>query len=180
MYLSRQNVGSHLLFAINKQNNRHTTTPQTHISFIMSCPKGVGSRHKSETGNNQGRQWTTPCDNRCFNLKYIHSKINELSSPVISVPLPFHNSFINPPQLSSVCQRSSRSSQNTPCDNRCFNRNYSNLKRIIFNHRWYLNLLHWIIRSLIDLRSPRFVNSHPDLHRTLLMIIGALIPRTVN
>ena len=44
-----------------------------------------------------------------------------MSSPVISVPPPLNNSVINPPQLSSVRQQSSRSSHNTPCDNRCFN-----------------------------------------------------------
>ena len=40
---------------------------------------------------------------------------------MISVSPPLINSVINPPQLSSVCQQISRSSQNTPSDNRCFN-----------------------------------------------------------
>ena len=28
-------IGSHLLMAIDKQNNRHTTPPKTHVVFIM-------------------------------------------------------------------------------------------------------------------------------------------------
>ena len=122
----RQNFGSKLLMAINKQNNRHTTPPQTHIAFTMPLPKGIVSRHKSGAGNNQGRQRTTPRDNRCFNCKDSHSKRNELSSPVISVSPPLNNLVINPPQLSSVGQHSYSSSQNTPLDNRCFNSKDSN------------------------------------------------------
>ena len=48
------------------------------------------------------------------------------------------------------------------------------------NYRWYLFLLHWIIQSSIHLNCPRFVNSHPDLQMTLLVITGALIARTVT
>ena len=114
--------------AINKKNNRHTTPPQTHITFIVPRPKGIGICHKSGTGKNQGRQRTTSHGNRCFNRKDIHSKSNELSSPVIPVPPPLNDSVINPPQLSSVRQQSSRSSQNTPRDNRCFNSKDSNSK----------------------------------------------------
>ena len=94
----------------------------------MLCPKGIGSRHNSGTGNNQVRQRTTPRDKRCFNHKGIHSKSNELSSTVIPVPPPLNNSVINPHQLSSVCQQSSISSQDTPLDNQCFNSKESNSK----------------------------------------------------
>ena len=45
---------------------------------------------------------------------------------------PLNNSVINPYQFSSVCQQSSRSSQNTPRDNRCFNFKDSNPKRNYF------------------------------------------------
>ena len=55
----------------------------------------------------------TPRDNVCFNSKEINSKINELSPLVIHVPPLLNNSVINPPQLSSVGQQSSRSSHNT-------------------------------------------------------------------
>ena len=79
----------------------------------MPSTKGIGSCHKSGTGNNQGRQRMTPRDNRCFNRKYSHSKINELSSLVIPVTPPLNDSVVNPHLLSSVCQQSSRSSQNT-------------------------------------------------------------------
>ena len=75
--------------AINKQNNRHKTTPKTHITFIMPRPKGISHCHRSVTGNNQ------------------------LSSPVIPVPTPLNNSDIIPPHLSSVHQQSSSSSHNT-------------------------------------------------------------------
>ena len=43
------------------------------------------------------------------------------------------------------------------------------------HHRWYLFLFHWIIQSSIHLRCTRFVNSHPGLHITLLVITSALI-----
>ena len=115
--------------AIDKQNNRHTISPQTHIVFIMPRSKKVlGRCHKSGTGNNQGRRWRTPRDNRGFNRNNRHSKSNELSLTVISVSLPLHNAVINPPQMSSVSHQSSRYSHNTPRDNQCLNRNHSNSK----------------------------------------------------
>ena len=83
---------------INKQNNIHTAPPHTHIAFSMPRPKGVGSRHT--------------CDNWCFNYKDSHSKRNELLSLLIPVPPTLNDSVINPPQLSSVRQQSSSSSQN--------------------------------------------------------------------
>ena len=64
MQLSRQKVGSHLLIAIKKQNNRHTISPQTHIALIMPHFKGIVSCQKSGTGNNQGMQLNNPCDNQ--------------------------------------------------------------------------------------------------------------------
>ena len=106
---------------IHKQNNSHTTPPQTHIAFIVPRFKGIGSFHKSGTGNNQVRQQTNPWNNRCYNCNDCHSKINELSLPVISVSPPFNNSVIDPSQLSSFCQQSSRSSHKNPSGNRCSN-----------------------------------------------------------
>ena len=88
--------------------------------------KGFGRCHKSGTGNNQGRRRTTPCDNRGFNRNDCHSKSIEISLPVIYVSLPLNNSVINPPQLSSVCQHSSRSSRNSPHDNECLDINHIN------------------------------------------------------
>ena len=117
------------MMAIDKQNNRHTISPQTHIVFIMTRPKGIVICHKIETGNNQGRQQTNPRDNRCFNCNYCRSKINKLSSPVIYLPPPLNNSVINPPQLSPVCQQSSGSSPNSPRDNKFFDSNHINSKR---------------------------------------------------
>ena len=111
-------IGSRLLMDIDKQNNRHTISPKTYIVFIMPrSKKGLGRCHKSGTRKNQGRRRTTPRDNRGFNRNECHSKRNELSLPVISVSLLLNNSVINPPQLSSVCQQSSRSSHNIPRDN---------------------------------------------------------------
>ena len=86
----------------------------------MPRPKGIGHCHKSRTVENQGRQQTTLHDKWCSNCKGSHSKRNKLSSPVISVSHPLNSSVINPPQISSVGQQSSRSSQNTPRDNWCF------------------------------------------------------------
>ena len=45
---------------------------------------------------------------------------------MIYVYPPFNNSVINLSKMSLVCQQSSRSSHNTPCDNRCFNGKDSN------------------------------------------------------
>ena len=49
-----------------------------------------------------------------------------------------------------------------------------------FHYRWYLFLLHWIIWSSIHLSCPRFVNSHPGLHITVLMITNTLIAITLT
>ena len=117
---------------IDKQNTRHTISPQTHIIFIIPRPKGIGSCHKSETGNNQGRQQMNYSDNRCFNRNNCHSKRNWLSLTVIYVSPPLNNSVINPSRLSSVRQQSSRSSHNTPCDNWWFNSKDSNSNKIEF------------------------------------------------
>ena len=112
--------------------NKITGTQYHHKLILYSSWHGprrvLGGAPKSGTGNNQGRRQTTPCDKRGFNHRECHLKRNELSSPVISVSLPLNNSVINPPQLSSVCQQSSKSSHNTPCDNQCLNINHSNSK----------------------------------------------------
>ena len=86
--------------------------------------KGLGRCHKIGTGNNQGRKQTTPRDNRGFNRNDCHSKSIEMSLPVISVSLPLNNLVINPPQMYSVCQQSSRSSHNIPHDNKCLDSNH--------------------------------------------------------
>ena len=51
-----------------------------------------------------------------------------MSLPVISVYLPLNNFVINPPQLSSVCQQSSRSSHTSPHNNKCLDSNHINSK----------------------------------------------------
>ena len=48
------------------------------------------------------------------------------------------------------------------------------------HYRWYLFLFHWIIWSSIHLSCPRFVNSRPGLHITVLMITNALIAITLT
>ena len=114
--------------AIDKQNYRHTISPKHYIVFIVPRPMGIGSCHKSGTGNNQGSQQMNPCNNRCFNPNNCHSKSNKLSLPVIYVSPQLNNSVINPSQLSSVRQQPYRSSHFTPCDKWFFNSNYSNSK----------------------------------------------------
>ena len=47
---------------------------------------------------------------------------------MISVSISLNNSVINPPQLSSVCQQSSRSSHNSPRDKKCLDSNNINSK----------------------------------------------------
>ena len=102
---------------IDKKYIRHKISPQTHVLFVMPrSKKGIRRCHKSGTRNNQGRRRTTPRDNQGFNRNGCHSKRIEMSLPVISVSLPLNNLVINPPQLSSVCQQSSRSSHNSPRD----------------------------------------------------------------
>ena len=51
-----------------------------------------------------------------------------MSLPVIYVYLPLNNLVINPPQLSSVFQQSSRSSHNIPHDKKCLDINHINSK----------------------------------------------------
>ena len=48
------------------------------------------------------------------------------------------------------------------------------------DYRWYLFLFHWIIQSSIHLSCLRFVNSHPGLHLTVLVITNALIAITLT
>ena len=105
--------------------------------------KVLGRCHKIGTGNNQGRRRTTPRYNRGFNCKYCHSKSIEMSLPVISVSLPLNNSVINPPQLSSVCQQSSRSSPNSPRDNKCLDSNHINSKSNELSSQLISNLPPW-------------------------------------
>ena len=152
--------------AINKQNNSHTTPPQTHIAFIIPCPKAIDSCHKSWPGNNHGRHRTNPCDNRWFNCKVSHSNYNKFSSLLITVPPPLNSSVINPPNLSSVFQQSSRSSQNNPCDNQCFNSKDSNSKSNELSSP-VMPVTTPLNDSVIN--PPQlslFVNIHPALHRT--------------
>ena len=49
-----------------------------------------------------------------------------------------------------------------------------------YHYRWYLFLFHWIIWSSIHIRCPQFVNSHPGLHITVLMMTNALIAITLT
>ena len=115
------------MMAIDKLNIRHRISPQTHILFVMQrSKKDLGRCHKSGTRNNQGRRQTNPRDNRGFNRNDCHSKSNKFSLPVIYVSLPLNNSVINPPQLSSICQQSSRYSPNSPRDNKCLKINHIN------------------------------------------------------
>ena len=117
------------MMAIDKWNIRHRISLQTHILFVMPrSKKNIGRCHKSGTGNNQGRRQTTPRDNRGFNRNDCHSKSIKMSLPVIYFSLPLNNSVINPPQLSSVCHQSSRSSHNSPHDNECLDGNHINSK----------------------------------------------------
>ena len=50
----------------------------------------------------------------------------------------------------------------------------------ICHYRWYLFLFHWIIRSSIHLSCLQFVNSHPGLHLTVLVITSASIAITLT
>ena len=86
--------------------------------------KGLRRCQKSGTGNNQGRPRTNVHVYRGFIRKDYHSKSIEMSLPVISVSLPLNNAVINPPQLFSVCHKSSRSSHSSPHENECLDINH--------------------------------------------------------
>ena len=166
--------------AIDKQNNRHTISPQTHIVFIMTrSKKGIGRCHKSGTGNNQGLQRTTPrykwgfertftqrgtsCHYRwyMFLLYWIIQSSIHISCPRFVNSHPgLHITLLVITSASIAITVTQRAMS-------CY-------------HQWYLCFLHGMIQSLIQLSCPRFVNSHPALHRTLLMITGALIARAVT
>ena len=48
------------------------------------------------------------------------------------------------------------------------------------NYQWYLFLFHWIIHSSIHLSCHRFINIHPSLQISLIVITSALIAITVT
>ena len=85
--------------------------------------KGLGSCHRSGTGNNEGRLRTTPHNNRGFIRKDYHSKSIEISLTVVSVSIKLNNAVINPPQLSSVFHQSSRSTHSSPHENEFLDKN---------------------------------------------------------
>ena len=95
---SKRNEFSSLVIPVPSQLNNSVVNP----------PQLSSVRQQSSSSPHN-----TPRYNRCFNSKESHSKINYFSSPVIHVLPPFHDSVINPHQMSLVCQGSSRSSQNT-------------------------------------------------------------------
>ena len=86
--------------------------------------KGLGRCHKNGTRNNQGRPRTTVRVYPGFIRKDCHSKSIKMSLPVISVSRPLNYLVINPPQLSSVCHQSSRSSPSSPHENECLDSNH--------------------------------------------------------
>ena len=107
---------------------------QYHYKLILywSChvPRRVlGGATKVEPGTIRVGGERPPCDNQGFNRTDFHSKSNDFSLPVISVSLPLNNLVVNPPQLSSVCQQSYRSSPNIPRDNKCLNINHNPVAR---------------------------------------------------
>ena len=134
----------------------------------MPSPKCIGGHHKSGTWNNQVRKRKTPRDNRCFNCKYIHSKGNYFSSPVIPVTPLFNNSVINPTQTSSIIQQSSRSLQNNTSDNRWFSSKYGDSKSNGFSPP-VIRVPPPLNDSVINPPHLSSVfNSHPALHWTRL------------
>ena len=83
-----------------------SVSPPLNNSVINSPKLSLVSQLSSRSlHNNHG-------DNRCFNRKDSSLPINELSSPMITAPLPMNDSVMYPTQMYSVCQQSSISSQN--------------------------------------------------------------------
>ena len=131
----------------------HKISPQTHILFLMPrSKKGLGRWQKSGTGNNQSMRRTTPRNNWGFNRNDCHSKSIDMSLPVISLSPPLNILVINPPQLSSVSQQSSRSSHNSTRENECLDSNHIHSKSNEFSSPVIPTLPNGMIHSLIQLR----------------------------
>ena len=129
-----KDIGSHHKSWTGNNQSRKRTTPRDNRCFnhkesqskrkylssrVISMPPQLNNSVINPPQMSLVRQQSfsssqnTPRNNRCFNSKESNSNRNELSSTVIPVPTAFNDSVINPPQLSSVCQQSSRSSHNT-------------------------------------------------------------------
>ena len=165
LQLLRQKLPLAFWWPSKKLNNRYTISPQTHIVFIMPRPKDIGSCHKNVTENNQGRQRTTPRDNRWFNRNFCHSNSNKLSLLVISFYPSLNNSVTNPYQLSLVRQQSSRSSHFTAVTTGALIARKANQREISCHHRWYLCLIHWIIQSVTQLSYANAVRKYVRTHK---------------
>ena len=131
---------------INKQNNRHTISPQTHIVFIMPCPKGIGSCQKLEqvkirVGNKwllviTGDLFATTVTQRATSFHYrwylfllhliIQSSINISCPWVVNSHSAFYITIL-------MINRALIAMKETKRAMRC-------------NHQWYLCLLYWMIK----------------------------------
>ena len=94
-----------------KSNN--FSLPVTYVSLPFNNPVIDPSQLSSVFQQSSSSSYFTPCDNRYFNIKESNSKRNDFPSPLIPVPPLLNYSVINPLHMSSVCQQSSRSLQNT-------------------------------------------------------------------
>ena len=80
------------------------------IALIMGCSTGISRRHKSGTGNMEGRERKTPIKlhvtkGNCSGSESKNS--NESTSPVITAPSRPNQVVTNPPRTSPVQQNSS-------------------------------------------------------------------------
>ena len=101
-----------------------------------------------------------------------------MSLPVISVSLPLNNAVINPPQLSSVCHLSSRSSHRSSHENECLDRNHINSKSndpcLLSEHD------HQVILEKIEVRENLTMVNMWRKKITTMMIVINLILMPIN
>ena len=156
--------------AIDKQNTRHTISPQSHIVFVIPHSKKVLERcHKSGTGKirvggerllaitgaliaTTVTQRTLRCHYRWYLFLFhwiIQSSIHLICPRVINIHPGLHLAVL---VITNALMEIKLTQREMSC-----------------RHRWYLRFPHGMIHSLIQLSCPRFVNSYPALHLTQRM-----------
>ena len=97
-----------------------------------------------------------------------------MSLTVISVSLPLNNAVINPPQLSSVCHQSYRSSHSSPHENECLDSNHikskSNDPCLLSEHNHQV-----ILGKLKKEKNLTMVNMWKKKITTMMIVINLIL-----
>ena len=93
---------------------------------------------------------------------------------MISVSFPLNNAVINPPQLSSVCHQSSRSSHSSPYENECLDSNHINSKSndpcLLSEHDHQL-----ILEKIEERENLTMVNMWKKKITTMMIVINLIL-----